>query len=482
MSVVLATGGYDHKIRFWDAPSGRCSRIIKFHDSPVHRLEISPDKQFIAAAGNPVIRVYEVTNDHYAHNNTGADPHHHSSHHHHHHRHDNAPQQQQTQHQPPSNQAVLTLEGHNSSVTSIGFQKDGRYLYSGSEDGTLKVWDLRTANFARSFHVGSAINSVALRSDRDEFVTGDQAGRVQIWDLGTGKCMNELKPCAGKLPYHHHLAAQNLLTPSRSPSPITDASAQHHQRNHHDYPQPPSYPLDDTSHHTHSQQQNQSYYSEGSVPIQAVDISEDSRTLVAISNHGTVFVWDPSVGRAPTPSLAMDALLDDNGDGGTGENLTHESLLLDGSNNDMSAHVSSGDLLAASLLTPITKFRAHAPGTYCLHGKIAPDCRHLVTCGSDGTAKLWDTTTWELQSTLSAQQNNANGMNGNQNGGQRTGNDDCNPWVWDAAFCADSTYLVTASSDHIARLWNLKNGLVIRQYHGHESAVTSVALNDSNVI
>ena len=57
MSVVLATAGYDHKICFWEAPSGRCNRVIKFSDSQVNRLEISPDKQFIAAAGNPVIRL-----------------------------------------------------------------------------------------------------------------------------------------------------------------------------------------------------------------------------------------------------------------------------------------------------------------------------------------------------------------------------------------------------------------------------------------
>jgi hypothetical protein len=33
MSVILATAGYDHKIRFWEAPSGICSRILKHPDS-----------------------------------------------------------------------------------------------------------------------------------------------------------------------------------------------------------------------------------------------------------------------------------------------------------------------------------------------------------------------------------------------------------------------------------------------------------------
>jgi len=52
-------------------------------------------------------------------------------------------------------------------------------------------------------------------------------------------------------------------------------------------------------------------------------------------------------------------------------------------------------------------------------------------------------------------------------------------WVWDAVFSADSNYLVTASSDHCARLFNLRTGEVVRQYTGHTNAVTCVALNDS---
>jgi G protein beta subunit-like protein len=86
------------------------------------------------------------------------------------------------------------------------------------------------------------------------------------------------------------------------------------------------------------------------------------------------------------------------------------------------------------------------------------DCRQLVTTGSDGMAKLWDTTTWEQVDLLE--------------------ND---KWVWDAAYCADSSYLVTASSDKTARLWNLRTGDIVRIYHGHQSAVTCVALNDSSV-
>jgi G protein beta subunit-like protein len=313
MSVILATAGYDHKIRFWEAPSGVCCRILKYPDSQVNKLEITPDKQFLAAGGNPHIRLYEIA----------------------------GPSNNENQ------QPVLTLEGHTSSVTSLGFQRDGRYLYSGSEDGTIKLWDLRNPTYSRSLDCHAPVRSVTLRVDRDEIISGDANGNVKIWDLGG-----------------------NSKGPINQVQPGDSGGLQS--------------------------------------SIQAVDISEDSRTLVAVSNHGTVFCWDPTQPHA---------------------------------------------------LQPITKFRAHPLGTYCLHAKISPDCRHLCTTGSDGSAKLWDTTTWELSQNLQEH----------------------SKWVWDAAFCADSSYLVTASSDSTARLWNLRTGEVVRQYHGHQSAITCVALNDSSV-
>jgi G protein beta subunit-like protein len=361
MSVVLATAGYDHKIRFWEAPSGVCSRIIKFSDSQVNRLEITPDKQFIAAAGNPAIRLYEILSG-----GGGAQD----------------PQQQQ--------QAVLTLEGHAGNVTAIGFQKDGRYLYSGSEDGTIKVWDLRNPVANRSLDVGAAVNSVALRTDRDEFISGDQDGNVKIWDLGGRGCIHSIQPAAA--------------TNKESSSANEGAGG--------------------AGHGSSARRRPHHQYSDWMAPIQSVSVSEDSRTLVAMTNKGTVFAWDPS------------------------------------SSSGRGVVADEGTEKQSSPLRPITTFRVHTeqPGTYTLHGKMAPDCRHWVCTASDGTAELWDTTTWELTQTLRHPK-----------------------WVWDAAFCADSSYLVTACSDHVARLWNLRTGSVVRQYFGHPSAVTCVALNDSSV-
>jgi WD40 repeat protein len=38
---------------------------------------------------------------------------------------------------------VITYEAHTNNVTAVGFQCDGKWMYSGSEDGTVKIWDIR---------------------------------------------------------------------------------------------------------------------------------------------------------------------------------------------------------------------------------------------------------------------------------------------------------------------------------------------------
>lgn len=54
-----------------------------------------------------------------------------------------------------------------------------------------------------------------------------------------------------------------------------------------------------------------------------------------------------------------------------------------------------------------------------------------------------------------------------------------NNWLWDAAFSADSSFILTGSSDNTARLWDMTAGEVICIYSGHSKAITAVAMNDS---
>ncbi|KAK4392440.1 Target of rapamycin complex subunit LST8 [Sesamum angolense] len=155
-SVVLATASYDHTIRFWEAKSGRCYRTIQYPESQVNRLEITPDKRYLAAAGNPHIRLFDVNSN--------------------------------------SPQPVMSYDSHTNNVMAVGFQCDGNWMYSGSEDGTVKIWDLRAPGCQREYESRAAVNTVVLHPNQTELISGDQNGNIRVWDLTANACSCELVP------------------------------------------------------------------------------------------------------------------------------------------------------------------------------------------------------------------------------------------------------------------------------------------------
>jgi G protein beta subunit-like protein len=161
----------------------------------------------------------------------------------------------------------------------------------------------------------------------------------------------------------------------------------------------------------------------------------------------------------------------------------------------------------ATSLVPICKFTAHE--RTITRVLLSPDVRHLATCSADHTARIWSVETGAstlgggasaessngrldgaLNSTLAAPGTAATAAAANNPLNPQTAlENDAFPlemtlqghqrWVWDCAFSADSAYLVTACSDHYARLWELSSQSIIRQYNGHHRGTVCVALNDT---
>jgi len=313
-AVVLATAGYDHKIRFWEASREKCQRTLSFRESQVNALAITNDKQYIAAVGNPHAKIFEVQRD--------------------------------------NNDAVITYDAHAGNVTAVGFQCDAKWMYTGSEDKMIRIWDLRAPRWQRQYECQAPVNCVALHPNQTELISGDQNGNVRVWDLQANACMQEIVP-------------------------------------------------------------------DGDVPIRSVAVASDSSLVVAGNNTGKVFAWHPST----SADYTAKALTETGHDG------------------------------------------------YLLKCVISPDCRRLVTCSSDQTVKIWN-----LGGGDDALEGDDSGPVGFKEESTLTAHQ---RWVWDACFSADSAYLVTASSDMTAKLWDVDAGAVIRHYTG-QMAMTCVALNDSS--
>ncbi|MEP6524102.1 hypothetical protein NDA07_20355 [Microcoleus vaginatus DQ-U2] len=77
----------------------------------------------------------------------------------------------------------FTLNGHTSSVNAVAVTADGKRAISGSDDKTIKVWDLTTGNVIASFTGESSIACCAIAPDGVTIVAGDESGRVYFLRL-----------------------------------------------------------------------------------------------------------------------------------------------------------------------------------------------------------------------------------------------------------------------------------------------------------
>jgi WD40 repeat protein len=83
---------------------------------------------------------------------------------------------------------LRTMTGHKGAVTTVAYSPDGKFILSGSEDKTLKLWNAEDGKEVRTLtgHRG-AVTGVAFGSTRDMAVSGSADGAVRLWDVATGQ-------------------------------------------------------------------------------------------------------------------------------------------------------------------------------------------------------------------------------------------------------------------------------------------------------
>jgi WD40 repeat protein len=79
---------------------------------------------------------------------------------------------------------IRTLQGHDNFVNSVSFSPDGKTLASGSDDKTIKLWNLETGKeiYTLQGHDNS-VNSVSFSPDGKTLASGSWDKTIKLWNL-----------------------------------------------------------------------------------------------------------------------------------------------------------------------------------------------------------------------------------------------------------------------------------------------------------
>jgi WD40 repeat protein len=325
-------------------------------------------------------------------------------------------------------------------ITTVAISPDNRWLVSGSDDKTARLWDLSAKDPAANpvvlrGHEGPVI-AVAISSDTHWTVTGSNDKTARLWDL------RARDPAANPVVLRGHEEVVRAVAISPDNRWVVTGSSDKTAR------------LWDLS--ARDPAANPVVLRGHEEPVYAVAISPDNRWVVTGSSDMTARLWDlsakdpaanPVVLRGHENAIYAVAISPDN------------RWLVTGSW-DKTARL--WDLSAKDPAANPVVLRGHEGPVYAV--AISSDNRWVVTVSFDRTARLWN---------LSTRDPAANPVVLRGHEGK----------VCAVRISPDNRWLVTASFDKTARLWDLRardpaaNPVVLR---GHEGEVYGVAISPDN--
>lgn len=198
---LLASASADQTIKLWDVASGGQVRSFKGHSSGIISVAFSPDGKLLASGGSDnAIKIWDIAsgaqrkslrgNAYAVRFSTdgnliaGATP------------------QSIIVWDVASGTQLFSLNGHTRTITSVAISPDGKTIASGSQDHTVKLWDVTSKAQIRSLTHPDEVMSVAFSPDGKWLVSAGLK-TIKIWDV-----MNwvELKSFDGGISWPNCLA------------------------------------------------------------------------------------------------------------------------------------------------------------------------------------------------------------------------------------------------------------------------------------
>jgi WD40 repeat protein len=97
----------------------------------------------------------------------------------------------------------ICSSGHDEEVYALAVSADGRWLASGSLDGTARLWDTANWSEVAVLNNGSRVHSVAFTPDGTRLACACVNSVIRFWDMSTHQMVGELD---GHRDYVHQIA------------------------------------------------------------------------------------------------------------------------------------------------------------------------------------------------------------------------------------------------------------------------------------
>ncbi|MEH1951304.1 MAG: serine/threonine-protein kinase [Nostoc sp.] len=191
---ILASGSWDKTVKLWDVNTGREICTITGHQLQVNSVAFSPQGQLLASASyDRTIRLWQIpTRGRGAGSRGQGDM-------------NNAELKNYPQgaenislfplppapypvENRPCYSLLSTLSGHAWAVLTVAFSPDGQILATGSDDNTIKLWEVNTGQLICTLvgHSWSVV-AVAFTADGETLLSASCDKTVKLWRVSTAE-------------------------------------------------------------------------------------------------------------------------------------------------------------------------------------------------------------------------------------------------------------------------------------------------------
>ena len=159
---ILASGSWDKTIKLWDVNTGTEICTMTGHQLQVNSVAFSPQGQLLASASyDRTIRLWQIP----------------------------ALESSHKEFQNRSCYSLLgTLSDHAWAVLTVAFSPDGKILATGSDDNTIKLWEVNTGQLICTLvgHSWSVV-AVAFTADGETLLSASCDKTVKLWRVSTAE-------------------------------------------------------------------------------------------------------------------------------------------------------------------------------------------------------------------------------------------------------------------------------------------------------